>query len=311
MAIKRILAILVAMTLAMLLFAACGKDEPVINDDPLTTAADVETTEDAELSSGVEDTTLGGETTLESESASEGETTTAVGDTTGVDDTTELGPTTTTKPATAPKMPEGKAEILAAYTKVVNKVKVDMPQYVSNDWQTMSNVDMSGIVYGPISLAARGFLETAEQTTPEIHAAGGHPKWFALPTDDLKEACVLTDTSKIESATCVKSGDYYVITITLVQEKDPYMDKANPKAVTSWHGRMFDVIDIVEVVDVAKSLGFNADGAYCTFKGTATLKYNPVTNECVSLDHVIDVRMYLGGKAAKVIADYHFYDFKW
>jgi hypothetical protein len=65
------------------------------------------------------------------------------------------------------------------------------------------------------------------------------------------------------------------------------------------------------VTEVAKNIpGVNADNAYCTFKGTAVLTYNPVTNECVSLDHVIDVGVYLGG-TARVIADYRFYDFKW
>jgi len=171
---------------------------------------------------------------------------------------------------------------------------------------------MSGITYAGVSAAAKSFLEPKEDSTADTHAAGGHPKWFALPTDSLKEGCVLTDTSKIESASCVKSGDYYVITITLVQEKDPYMDKGNPKGVTSWHGRMFDVIDITEVYDYLKKVpGVNADNAYCKFKGTATLKYNPVTNECVSLDHIIDVRCFLGSSSAKVIADYHFYNFNW
>jgi hypothetical protein len=132
-----------------------------------------------------------------------------------------------------------------------------------------------------------------------------------MPTDSLKEGCVLTDTSKIESASCTKSGDNYVIKITLVQETDPKRDMANPRSAPGWHGKMFDVIDIVEVVDVAKSLGFSEDNAYSTFKGTATLAYNPVTNECVRLDHSIDVRIYLGSGSAKVIADYQFYDFKW
>ena len=301
---KALTALALVLALALLFTGCNGNGTATTETDPETSAAE-------ELTQPVVDITEGGgETTTEPESTSEWETT-AEPENTSEGETTTEGPTTTTKPATAPALPQGKAEILAAYTKVVNKVKVDMPQYVSNDWQTMSNVDMSGIVYGPISLAARGFLETKEQSTADTHAAGGHPKWFALPTDTLKEGCVLTDTSKIESANCVKSGNDYVITITLVQEKDPVRDMGNPRSVSSWHGKMFDVIDIVEVVDVAKSLGFNADNAYSTFKGTATLRYNPVTNECISLDHVIDVRMYLGGKAAKVIADYHFYDFKW
>jgi len=292
---KKLTAILALLLAAALLFAACGpKEKP-------TNAGEDETSDV---------TTTAPDTTVE-EPTSEDETTTVEEITTEAATTGEDASTAVTT-ATAPPPPQGKAEILAAYTKVVNKVKAEAPQYVSNDWQTMSNVDMSNIMYGTVSGLAKSFLETKEQSTADTHAAGGHPKWFALPTDDLKEGCVLTDTSKIESANCVKSGDYYVITITLITESDPYMDKANPKGVTSWHGRMFDVIDIVEVTDVAKSIpGLNADNAYCTFKGTATLKYNPVTNECVSLDHIIDVRVHLGSGSAKVIADYHFYDFKW
>jgi len=236
-----------------------------------------------------------------------------------VDTTLETSPgetseneTTAPEETTVPPLPQGKKEILAAYTKVVNKVKAEAPQYVSNDWQTMTNADMSGAMYGLVNPLAKNFLETKEQSTADTHEAGRHPKWFALPTEELKEGCVLTDTGKIESASCKASGDNYVITITLVQETDPYMDMKNPKGVKSWHGRMFDVIDITQVVDYAKKIpGFNTSNAFCTFKGTATLKYNPVTDQCVSLDHIIDVRAHLGSGAAKVIADYHFYDFKW
>lgn len=211
------------------------------------------------------------------------------------------------------KLPEGKQEILAAYTAVVNKVKVDMPKYVSNDWQTVSNVDMGGLTYSVLSKAAGSFLETQQESEPGTHTKGTHAKWFALPTSEAhKVGCVLTDTSKITSAKCEKVGDNYVITISLQQEKDPYMKIDNPYSVTSWHGRMFDVIDIGEVVEYAKKLpGVNTDNAYCSFQGTAKLTYNPVTNECIKLDHIIDVRVFLGSGAAKVLADYHFYDFEW
>ena len=298
---KKLTAILALLLAAALLFVACGPKEPVNGGEGET----------SDITTPAPETTIDDVTTEEEPTTVDGESETSAEPTTGDAGSSSTDVTTTAAP-TAPALPQGKAEILAAYTKVVNKVKADAPQYVSNDWQTMSNVDMSGLLYGIASTAAKSFLETKEQSTADTHAAGGHPKWFALPTDSLKEGCVLTDTSKIESANCVKSGDYYVITITLAQERDPYMDKANPKGVTSWHGRMFDVIDIVEVTDYAKNVpGLNADNSYCTFKGTATLKYNPVTNECVSLDHIIDVRIFLGSGAAKVIADYHFYDFKW
>jgi len=290
---KKLTSILALLLAAALLFAACGgKDQPANGDeitDITTTIAEIMTDE----------TTTEEPTTVDGDGEVSTEPTTAEAE-------------SSTEAATAPALPQGKAEILAAYTKVVNKVKVDAPQYLNNDWQTMSNVDMSGFTYGLVSTAARPFLETFEQSSIGTHTAGNHPKWFAMPTDSLKEGCVLTDVSKIESAKCVKSGDNYVITITLVQEKDPIRDMANPRSVSGWHGKMFDVIDIVEVFDFAQSIpGVNTDNAYCTFKGTAILTYNPITNECVKLDHIIDVRCFLGSSSAKVIADYRFYDFKW
>jgi len=279
---KKRTAVLVLLLTATLLFTACG---------PETQPANAATT--------VPDTTIETTTTKIEEISTEATTA----------ETTTMEETSTEAPAPVP--PKGKAAILAAYTKVVDKVKIDMPQYVSNDWQTMSNVDMSGFTYGLISPIAKQFLETREQSHADTHSAGGHAKWFAMPTNELKAGCVLTDTSKIESASCVKSGDSFVITITLATEKDPTRDMANPASVSGWHGKMFDVIDIVEVTEVAKNLGFNEGNAYCTFQGTATLKYNPGTDECIALDHIIDVRIFLGSGAAKVIADYHFYDFKW
>jgi len=282
---KKSLSILALLLAAALLFAGCGPQSQPANTDGDETS-DI--------------TTTAPETVLEELSA-DMETTTS---------TTAPEPTST-EPATMPPLPQGKQEILAAYTKVVNKVKTDRPEYKSNDWQTMTNVDMSGFLYGIAKPVADGFLETKEQTKIETHVTGSYPKWFALPSaESQKVGCVLTDTSKIESASCVQSGDYYVITITLLTEKDPAMVIDNPYAAPGWHGRMFDVIDITQVTDYARKFGVNPDTAYCTFHGTATLKYDPVTDQCVTLDHIIDVRVHLGG-AAKVIADYHFYDFKW
>lgn len=287
---KKTLAFLSALIFIFSL-AACGKNEQGqttgpedLSDGLITDLSDEATSSDIETETGAPEVTEG---------VSETET--------------------ETEPAEI-KLPVSKEEILASYTAVVNKVKTDMPQYVSNDWQTVSNVNMKSLTYSLLSGVAGNFLEAKEKSTPDTHAAGKHAKWFALPTSEEggKVGCVLTDTSKITAAKCVRDGDNFIITITLASEKDPYMNINNPKSVTSWHGRMFDVIDIGEVVEYAKKVpGLNPDNAYCTFQGTATLKYNPATNECIKLDHIIDVRIFLGSGAAKVIADYHFYDFNW
>ncbi len=318
---KRIVLILLALALASVFFlTGCkeGKDDPSTTVGSQTDLAS-EPGEATDLPLPVDGTTLAPGTTGLTDttiSGVSGSDVTVTG-VTGSDVTTVTGLPGTTKPGASvppvvkPPLPKTKAEILAAYTKVVDKVKIDMPQYTSNDWQTMSNVDMSGALYTAVSPFTKGALETKEQSTPGTQTKGTHPKWFALPTSSLKKGCVLTDTSKIESASCKQSGKYYIITITLKQEKDPAMKIDDPYNAPGWHGRMFDVIDIVQVVEVAKGIPFvNADNAYCNFKGTATLKYDPITNRCVTLDHVIDVRVFLGG-SAKVIADYHFYDFKW
>jgi len=287
---KKLLSILALLLAAALLFAACGEKAAPAGTDEAETS-DV--------------TTTAFEPTDEELTTDEEEITTAPEEDTTAEETT-------TEAATIPPLPQGKKEILAAYTAVVDKVKIDCPEYISNDWQTMSNVDMNGVTYGLVSGIAGGFLETYEQSTPGTQQKGKHPKWFALPTSTHKVGCVLTDTSKIESASCTKSGEYHVIKITLIQEKDPTMTIDNPYATPGWHGKLFDVIDITEVTEYAKKIpGFNANNAFCTFKGTATLKYDPATNQCVTLDHIIDVRAHLGSGSAKVIADYHFYDFKW
>ncbi|MDR2688041.1 MAG: hypothetical protein LBB75_09830 [Oscillospiraceae bacterium] len=293
---KQLTTILALLLAAALLFAACGpKGQPANTDEDGT--SDVTTT--------VPDTTI---EVITTEEPAAGESETSAEPTT----TQAESSSTATTTAAAPALPQGKADILAAYTKVVNKVKTDMPEYVSNDWQTMSNVDINGALYWTVSQVAGGYLETKEQSTPSKQTKGSHAKWFAMPTDTHKVGCVLTDTSKVESASCVKSGDDYVITITLLPEKDPTRDMANPYNTKGWTGKLFDVIDIIEVLEVGKNIpGVNADNLYSTFKGTAVLKYDPATDKIITLDHVIDVRIFMGTKSAKVIADYHFYDFKW
>ena len=326
---KRLLAIALMLMLAATFLTGCNNsDDAGATTGASTTAADIQTTQPDESAAPTEadtaptedltgsDLSTGTDVSSEDVSATDAPTdpaTTLDGSTATTLSTasTASAVVTTTKPG-LPQIPTGKKDILAAYTAVVDKVKVDQPEYKNNDWQTMSNIDINGVLYGIVSLAANSFLETKEQSSEGTQQKGSHPKWFAMPTDTHKVGCVLTDTTKITSANCVKKGDYYVITIALEPEKDPVRDMSNPYNTKGWTGKMFDVIEIAEVMAEAQKIpGLNTDNAYCTFQGTATLTYDPVTNRCVKLDHIIDVRVYLGAKSAKVIADYHFYDFKW
>jgi len=309
-----------ALLLALLFIAGCGGTDDTdgttgdvsesLTDEVTEAAATTEAVVESSTEADTEPESTEAPTSLPTAPLHPPQDTTTEPSTASTTSTTSTTVTTTVLLTAPDKLPQTKAEILAAYTKVVDKVKIDMPAYSNNDWQTMSNVDMNRATYGIINPIAKQFLETKDESTPGEQGAGNHPKWFAMPTDTLKKGCILTDTSKIESASCTKSGEYYIIKITLIPEKDPvsYMKDSSTK---SWHGQLFDVIDITQVVDYARKVGFNAENAYCTFHGTATLKYNPVTNECYSLDHQIDVRIFLGAGAAKVIADYTFYNFRW
>jgi hypothetical protein len=270
----KIMALLMTLTLIFSLAACTGGS----NKETTTAAGETTTAAGETTTAAGETTTAAGETTTAA-----GETTTAAGETTAA-----IGETTTAVPVTA--FPTTKAQILAAYTTVMNKAKVDKPAYNKVEFQALPKADqhMDGAVISAILPLATSFMTQEKDATVENNPKGSDMKWF--PVGKSTKGCLLTNVNAIKTATCVKlaNGDYK-ITIILKDEVNPEPYSSGPTA-PSYVGAMFDPIERASIDDtlkndstvnkVVKDVNFSL-----TYQNsTAVLEYNPKTNQVVTLN---------------------------
>lgn len=256
---------------------ACGKD-----DDETTTLA--------------ETTTLVGETTTMDETTIVEETTILEDETTEVGETTLAGGITTTAKPTQTGKPTTTAEILAAYTDVMNYAKTAKPAYNKKEFQSLPKADqhMDGSFVGAILPVAETFMTKEKDATVEDNKAGSDMKWF--PVAKTSKGCLVTDTSVIKSAKCDElANGNYKITIILRDEKNPEPVKDGQAKATSNTGNMFqplsrDEIDKTILEDsTVNKLVKNVKYDLRYFNCTAVLEYNPKTKQIVSLSQNMSV----------------------
>ena len=289
MNIKKVIALLLALTFVVFAFAACGSKE----GGEVTTQAQNAVTESS------------GEAVTDSSSEP------VTGDEKTEPATDENGETVTETTTEEKKLPETKEEILALYTEVMNQAKKDAPAFNKVLYQELPSDSKSrvvseggGLVNAALNLA--GNFMTSEKDAykePEVYEKGGD--MHAFPVVDNKAGCLLTDTSAIKSATCEKLPDGNVrITIVLNSEANPEPTKSAAKPVSN-HGAIFNPLS-KKVIDenlsgglvsaVFKDITYSLTYHDCS----TTLVFNPENNHVVSLDQVCNVTIKGSGKAGFV-----------
>jgi len=280
--------------------AGCAK-----KDTTTTTTAAGETT------TAVGDTTATGETTTAT-----GETTTAVGDTTAAV-TTAVGDTTTVSEVTTipitVTMPKTNAQILAAYTSVMNKAKTDKPAFKKYEFQELPggseyrNITGGSFVMNPLLSLAGNFMttEAKAKANPGVYNKGGDMK--AFPVKNASKGCLLTDVSAIKTASCEKlSNGNYKITITLKDENNPAHYRSGSTA-PSKTGAIFVPLDKGDVdpelsSGTVKAVISNANYSMRYYNCTVTLVYNPTTQKVISVDQILYNALTLSGKVLGLIS---------
>ena len=230
-------------------------------------------------------TTIPGETTTEGS----GESTTPDSSQPGV---------STTAAQVSNKKPETKAEILAAYTAVMDKAKNDKPAYKKKEFQAVPK-DKRNITEGKtlitVMLELAGlFMKEENKAEVEDTSMNSDMRWF--PVYKAKKGCLLTNTGAIESAKCdpLPNGNYK-ITIVLNDEMDPEPYNDGQAKATSNHGNMFSPLARSEIDNTLKTdwkvklavKNANFDLKY--YNCTAELTYNPKTNRIVTLNQYMHV----------------------
>lgn len=279
----KLLALLMAAAVVLTL-AACGK-----KDDGQTTAA---ATTAANTTAG--DTTASAETTAS-------ETTAAPGDTTAAGETTTLN--------TA--LPVTKAEVLAAYTAVMNKAKTDKPGFKKYEFQELPdgaeyrNITGGSAVMNPLLNLAGNYMTTEEKAkaSPGVYAKGGDMK--AFPVKDSTKGCLLTDVSAIKTVSSEKLADgNYKISITLNDEENPAHYRSGSTA-PSKTGGIFVPLDKSDVdpelsSNLVKAVISNYSYSMRYYNCKVTLVYNPLTQQVVSVDQILYNALTLSGKVIKL-----------
>lgn len=282
----KMLAILLALTMVLSL-AACGK-----RGENETTTTLQETT------LGSDETTSGdGGTTNPDETTSEGETTTAV------------EPESTTEAIIVPAgLPKGNAEILAAYTAVMNKAKIeDKPGFKRAEFQELPggpeyrDISGGGKVIDALLNIVGNYMTTEEKARNKPHSQGKGENMWAWPIRDAPKGCMLTDVNAIKSADCkeLPNGDYKIV-ITLKPEKNPEHHRPHHgNSAPSKTGGMFMPLSKSDIdPELAKYSKVIKDHKYDMeyYNYTATLIYDPKTLHVKSVDHVLYNKITMSGK---------------
>ena len=194
-----------------------------------------------------------------------------------------------------PSTPE---EILAKYTAVVDKAKAEGPAHKKVEYQVIpeDKVNFEGGIFGKMLPLISNFLKSEEdaKANPEIWEKGNDMYWF--PPYRVKKGCMLTDVSKIKSATCAEQPDGNVkITIVLNDESNPEPPSEGSTSCDNATGSMFSPIMRADIDNtlkndgavkfIVKDVDFDLNYHDCT----AELIYNPENDQIVSLDQFMHI----------------------
>lgn len=294
---KKIIAVIMAVSM-LLALASCGS-KPATDESTEPVSESEKVTEES-LTAETEESSTEAQSKDDAESTDASET-----ETTGEAETSEAE---TEKPA----LPSTTAEILAAYTAVMNQAKKDAPAFNKVEYQVLPDdsnsrvVSKGGTVVNAALKVAANFMVTEKdaKADPEIKEKGNNMR--SWPVCKTPMGCMLTDTSAIKSAKCEElSNGNYKITIVLKDEANPEPTPDGGTVSPSKHGAVFSPLSKKEIDEtlqggivsaVAKEISYNLIYHDCT----AVLVYDPSNNHVVSLDQTMRVTISGQGKVVGI-----------
>jgi len=289
---KKSLAILLSLTLALTLLAACGKEQP-IGETTTTGTGDTTTAENGTTAPGAAgDTTTGTDETTVGGS----DVTTGVGETTtvGSEDPAKPGDTTTTKlgetttkdsGSGGPKAPQGAAAILAAYANAVNKslaankqvsklckTKINRPMQGDDALLKLLKIDIAGF---NVENVVCGLLGEGENTYKQSMKEALQPS--TLRADDVTGA-----TASIDAAGNVS----LVISVKDCVNPAKLAEGGSPMGRFTWDFTSLKTVSdgIASAEDTVPTLKINIDKttlSYTNVKITATISADGVLTKLV------------------------------
>ncbi len=200
------------------------------------------------------------------------------------------------------------AEVLKAYTVVMDKAKSEKPGFTKLEYQTLPSGPNERVVSEGANLVGTllnlvdslGIMTTEDKAQPEVHAKGDDTKWF--PVYQGQKGCYLTDANAIQDYSYEELSNGNVkITIVLKAEQNPEPISNGMSVPPSNTGCMFSPIakkDIDNTINggvvqaVIKNVNYSLNYHDCK----AILEYNPKNNQIVKLEQYMNVAISGSGK---------------
>ncbi len=194
-------------------------------------------------------------------------------------------------------LPTDTAEILAKYTELMNKAKTDSPGFNKVEYQNIppEKAQFEGKVFNTLLPLVGNFFKDEEtaRSNPEIKLKGESMEWFPIYSNE--KGCLLTDASKIKSASCTELPDGNV-KITIVMNDE--LNSEPPGAAATCDSAVGSICTPIEMQTVRDTLqndgaiklvARNIDFELTYYDCTAELVYNPQNNQLVSLDQFMHI----------------------
>ncbi|MBR6335042.1 MAG: hypothetical protein IKR90_02710 [Clostridia bacterium] len=281
---KKLAAIL--LTLALIFaFASCGA-----KNNETTTAEDTSAAE-----------TTGEITTEAATEAKETESVTDISETSAEEQTTQEEKS---------KIPQTDEEILAAYTKVMNKAKNDKAGFTLSEWQELPSdpgsrvISKGNTLVGAALNVANNFMTSEEdaKAKPTVYEKGGD--MAAFPIRNTPYGCTLKDISALKSIKCEELSNGNVkITLVLKDEMNPEPAPAGSGNSPSNTGKVITPLSKSEIDEklnggIVSAVAKDINYSLLFHDVTSTVVYNPETDEIVSLNQTTRVTVSGSGKIA-------------
>ena len=199
-------------------------------------------------------------------------------------------------------LPTDNAGILTLYTKLVDEMKAAKPAYRRIEYQDLPEDHRNlGTVANAVMGIANGLITTKDkaEADPSIHNQGDDPN--NIPIRDNAKGCLLTDASKIKSASCKDNGDgTATLVITLVDEDNPQPVDAGATTSQYHTSAMFFPMDqagIDDIVDKFKAVVTMNSLVLTYTECTVTCVFDTATQKIKTLTYVEPVDIKVDGKA--------------
>ncbi len=176
--------------------------------------------------------------------------------------------------------------ILAKYTEVMDQLKGGVATYDKKEFQSLGEDRELGSIGNAVLGIAEGLMTTEDEAQLQ-----NRTDMEQIPIIKNTKGCLLTDVSKIKSATMTESGGKTTIEIVLHDEESPLPAEEGATSCNSAIGSMFNPLNQAEIDNIVSKFEGLATINKFTLTGkdcTATLVFDTATGEVESLTQIMN-----------------------